>query len=888
MTELLGATKAEWSHFDLALGLAANMLPCVPAAPDVRVLAGSAIEGKVGKIPSVFNSQGEAHGIPKWQTIDIAPASVAVWSADGRYNLCLRTGVGGGLYAFDVDVDDRDLAERIRATIQSELGAELPVRTRSNSGKFLIPFFLSPGTVCKKRIIKLDHDKRGKKIELLGDGQQFVAAGTHSSGVRYEWRFGLPYSIPLLIAERMDAVWQRLARDFGVEEQRTSTSSTSGECPPEILTEIDEPTWDELRSALRYLLDKVEDNESWSQIGYALLSLQRSRPAQQLWLDFSYKAVGYEEGAPERWWDTHAGQIPRSDYRHIFTLARDAGWGRSSSPDVFPVTTSAERPAVDLAPATELAGNATLAGSEGAGDILPPPPDKPIIRVTANNLPLVMRQCADLVHPELYVHAGQLSKIGAASEVADEEVTRDPDQPLIIKAISSSWLEVRMTELATWEKKTGSRGPIKNATPDTVRGKYASVNCPNDIAYKFLTLPEWPRLRALEAIVSAPFIRTDGTVCEREGYDGKSRAYLKRNADFPPLDTSCSIDDARAARDRLMYPFSEFPFATDGARSAYLAHLLTEAARLSIDTAPMFWYTAPDAGTGKSLLSDMPSLIVQGRLPPRRSWPRTEEELRKQLFASLLIGDRSMIFDNVPSGFKVRTAELCAIITSPVWADRILGASKIVTVQNRLTLVASGNNVTPAGDMSRRSVVIRLDANMEHLRERRFEIENLRGYVREHRVELLMDALTILSAYRHYRPQPREFPVPLPSFESWSERVRNAIIWLGMADPLENQDDETDNDNGAVGEAFQALGPTFLSPFTASDISRLVGANDSLNRALIDAGCAEPYESMKVGYWLRDNRDRIAGGWKLIRLKLRDGINRWQFQQQTQSNGDLV
>jgi hypothetical protein len=101
-------------------------------------------------------------------------------------------------------------------------------------------------------------------------------------------------------------------------------------------TEISEFEWQQLLDALRHLLPHVADNDSWSQIGYALLSLQGARPAEQLWYDFSKKAAGYEPGAPEAWWNAHSRQTPRSDYRHIFSLARKRGWGATSSADTFP------------------------------------------------------------------------------------------------------------------------------------------------------------------------------------------------------------------------------------------------------------------------------------------------------------------------------------------------------------------------------------------------------------------------------------------------------------------------------------------------------------------------------------------------------------------------
>ena len=59
--------------------------------------------------------------------------------------------------------------------------------------------------------------------------------------------------------------------------------------------------------------------------------------------------------------------------------------------------------------------------------------------------------------------------------------------------------------------------------------------------------------------------------------------------------------DAGTARfeyvDALFAPFDEFPFATEGARSAFIAHILTEAARPALDKVPIFFYTANYAGS---------------------------------------------------------------------------------------------------------------------------------------------------------------------------------------------------------------------------------------------------------------------------------------------------
>src|SRR5271166_1679863 len=156
----LGATLDEWSHFDFVLGLGANLLPCVPGSPGVKVLEGSALAGKVGKIPSMFNKYGEAHGLLAWQKREIMPSELQGWRLDSRLNMCVRTGPISGIYAFDIDIDDPRVNE-IAGEIIETLGA-FPERRRDNSRKTLLMFRMEES--CKKRKIKLDDHPKGPAI----------------------------------------------------------------------------------------------------------------------------------------------------------------------------------------------------------------------------------------------------------------------------------------------------------------------------------------------------------------------------------------------------------------------------------------------------------------------------------------------------------------------------------------------------------------------------------------------------------------------------------------------------------------------------------------------------------------------------------------------------
>jgi hypothetical protein len=715
----------------------------------------------------------------------------------------------------------------------------------------------------KKRILKTVHGN----VEILGEGQQFVALGAHSSGVRYQWDGGLPNDVPTLSPEQFERLWSALTSKFSLpssaskspSKSDSSTQTGTSDGSQSILTEIDEVSWVELRKALKFMLDKVQDNDTWSSIGYALLSIKNSRPAQSLWIEFSKKATGYTPGAPEAWWDAHVNQAPRSDFRHIFTIARSAGWGRTADPEVF----------APIAPAALRSdGGEPAGGSEVSED-----PERPVVQIVDAALPANINQMEGLLKDKLFTQGDLLTRLARAN--LNDDIRRNSDQ-VVLLTCQAGYVRKLLTESATFMKFDGRAQ------------EWRAVSCPNELVNVLLDQGDWPQLRPLDAIARAPFVREDGSICDTPGYDSSSRALYLPGTEFPAVPDTPTIDDARAAFNRLMLPFDQFPWYTASSRSAFAAHILTESARLAIDRAPMFWYTAPDAGTGKTMLSEFPSTIVHGTAPAVRPWCANGEELRKTLFASLLAGDRSIAFDNLPTGYKARAPELCAFLTSSIWKDRKLGVSETHSVRNRAVVSASGNNITPVSDMARRSLVVRLDANSDSMRERRFKIPDLRGHVLSNRPALLIDALTIIKAYTLASGIDT---IAMPSFERWTKLCCEPLIWLGEPNPRETQYTETDDETESLAPIFDKLSAAFGErKFGPMDIAKLVGsvmdADGELGALMLNQGCAEPNNALKVGYWLRSIRDKRAGPWKITHAGKDMHGAKWMFKRDN-TNEDL-
>lgn len=198
-----GALPDEWFHLDLVLGRSNYLLPVVcnpdaPISPDSKLKA-------IGKTPSRYNKARHVVGISKWTERTATLNDLTAWVDEPDYGICVRT--GHGWLALDCDSEDEEVQARVEAELMRVIGSKPPRRYRSNSAKCL--YLLAVSGQFRKRIHRLVGEKG--IIELLADGQQFVAAGTHPSGARIQWDGGLPTEPPVLSTEQLEAIWSGLA-----------------------------------------------------------------------------------------------------------------------------------------------------------------------------------------------------------------------------------------------------------------------------------------------------------------------------------------------------------------------------------------------------------------------------------------------------------------------------------------------------------------------------------------------------------------------------------------------------------------------------------------------------------------------------------------------------
>ena len=316
---------------------------------------------------------------------------------------------------------------------------------------------------------------------------------------------------------------------------------------------------------------------------------------------------------------------------------------------------------------------------------------------------------------------------------------------------------------------------------------------------------EW-RLPALDGITTAPVLMADGTILAHDGYDTAAHLWCAQVPTLAIPDRP-TRDDAEKALARLRRGFRTFPFG-DSPRvavtentiklsvvdmskpakldeTAALSALMTAVCRPSLHLAPGFMVNAPaisGAGAGKGLLVRAISLIAYGT-PPRAFTAGVEKgELDKRLVAELIEAAPAVFLDNV-NNTSLRSDLLASVLTERPARVRILGRSLMVPLNSTAWIAVTGNGLSTSEDLARRFLACNLDAQMEDPESRPFAPGYL-SRILEGRSDALAAVLTIWRWGRQNSDKMIKGK-RLGSFETWTEWVRDPLLTLGCADPVE-------------------------------------------------------------------------------------------------------
>lgn len=224
--KIWGASEDVWNHFIEHAPRKEDLLPVVSNL--AAVISDFSKMGGLGKTPSRYNTQKKVSGFKDWTSHEAQGYELRRWRKEPDYGICIQTRY---VRAIDVDVADEAEAKKVYDYLYAMFALEYDfiVRRRPNSSKFLVAFCVE-GEFSKRRMLTHTLDAKGNRnaIEFLANGQQFVAYGTHPSGVNYEWEGGLPTTFPVISEKEFETIWDGLVAKFAAEvhNERQSVKAT--------------------------------------------------------------------------------------------------------------------------------------------------------------------------------------------------------------------------------------------------------------------------------------------------------------------------------------------------------------------------------------------------------------------------------------------------------------------------------------------------------------------------------------------------------------------------------------------------------------------------------------------------------------------------------------
>lgn len=800
-----------------------------------------------------------------WETVCASAdeGEIARWTKAQRN--CTNTGLlCGALIGVDIDVLDADHAARLRAIATEILGPTpllrigkapkslLAFRTDASFDKVQTPeFHMLDGTVAR--------------VEILATGQQFVGFGIHpDTKAPYHWPESSPLDVPLSDLPALDRDCARRfvdAADRYLREAGGQTAADRRDIEREGrkvagLKQKEAPTRELIEEAVAHIPNNDLPYDDWIKVGLALYAAL-GPAGRDLWQDWSAEAAKNDPAYSAEKWDSFAS-VRSVTVGTLFYLARQNGW-------------RAER-------VKSVREARVIAHTDDTDEDAPGGDGRPVIRIFAGFL----HETIDMAEGALmqaglgYYQRGSIVVRPAMVPVAISD-GRKIDAPRLVHVKAHHMAEA-FTRAANWKRF------------DKREGKWLQTDCPHKIAETFLAREGQWRLPVLTGIINAPTLRPDGSILDLPGYDAQTGLLFDpQDARFPVLPREPERATALRALAFLKDLIATFPFVTEADRAVALSAILTTLIRRSLPTAPLHGFNAPTAGTGKSMLVDLASLIATGRPAPVIAQGKSEEEMEKRLGAALIAGDVLIAIDNCeePLGGEL----LCQTMTQTSLKVRILGTSINAEVPSNAAIFATGNNLTLAGDMTRRAIRATLDAGVERPELRAFDRDPLTT-VAAQRGDYVAAGLTILRAF-HVAGRPEQ-RTPLGSFTDWSRWVRDALIWLGEADPCETiegmrgADPKLEALTAVLEEWRSVIGFTALTmreiiERAAAQHTTLYGKpefdNPEFREAMLRvAGAGGAINGTQLGKWLSAHQNRIVAGHRIINAGSTGNRVRWQLQ----------
>lgn len=396
------------------------------------------------------------------------------------------------------------------------------------------------------------------------------------------------------------------------------------------------------------------------------------------------------------------------------------------------------------------------------------------------------------------------------------------------------------------------------------KGEWEVCNPPHNLINTLLFNQDRKYLQTLMGIAHQPYFDANEKLVTTPGFNPETGLYACFGVDDYTV-SAPSMDDAKQALMTLKAELAEFEFQKPEDLAAALCAILTAVVRSGLPLAPAFNINAAISGSGKSFLAKIIVLLATPLTPYITSYPTSENEAIKAIFAVLRERPPVVLFDDMQTDWKPFGA-INKVLTSATTTERVLGSSGTGTAQTNALFLGTGNNREPQQDMRRRVVTMRLAPKsiFKHFKH------NPHKQISKYRSVYVGFALTIIQAFLLHAKRDDTL-TPIGSFEEWSKFCREPLIWLGEPDPassLINQvKDNTDN------EGLAALLKQWRSMYGDEAILVRELIEDAQTKPklmeilmelpITDRGVISPH---KLGHYLKEHRGVRVNG-----LRIEDG-----------------
>lgn len=417
-------------------------------------------------------------------------------------------------------------------------------------------------------------------------------------------------------------------------------------------------------------------------------------------------------------------------------------------------------------------------------------------------------------------------------------------------------------------------------------GEPVRIDPPKELVEQIAAMSgDWP-FAPITGVIATPTMRPDGTILSNAGYDEMTGLVLLAPPSMPSIPDYPTRQDAQDALKILLGLLSEFPFADPASRSVALSMIITTVLRGALLPAvPMHVATAPQPGTGKSYLSDIAAAISTGERCAVIAVAPNADETEKRLQGAALSGQQIIALDNCS---EVLFGDFLNQVTErPLLQLRPLGTSNTVRIANTFTVFANGNNLMAPADLVRRTLVSRLDANLENPEERVFASNPVKMILADR--GMYVAACLIIGRAYVVAGSPNRCTT-LASFDRWSDLVRSSLVWLDQTDPCSSMEVARLEDPVRLSRAalFKAwadeigLNPGGLVTADLISEAEITDGHGIVHPRLREACLAVAAErtgttisSRRLGKWLTSNNNNRVGDLKLTTNRSDAARPRW-------------